>query len=160
MSNERKPKSDDNEAVFSSSDLKYILDVNQKAVEIYVEVEKQNDQILKILNDFKETVNRIEEELGLLKQSELNVEELLRDDNDHDHSVMAEMIKTLSGNIQTLTDEVRDIQTTVYTNKTIIDEIKTKIAEIDKNLFRLVIILGSAGIGTIFTVLQTFLPHK
>lgn len=169
MTNEKRPRLDDGrEPTFSAADLKYILDVNQKAVEIYVEVEKQNDQILKTLEHFKEVSGRVEDKLDLIKQSEGIVVELLKDDNNHDHTVIVDMLKILTANVKVLSDDIKELQTSVDANKSSLDamvkqidsEVKSKISEIDKNLFRLVIILGSAGIGTIFTILQTFLPHK
>lgn len=168
MTNDKKPRLDDRDPVFSAADLKYILDVNQKAVEIYVEVEKQNDQILKTLEYFKEVSARVEEQLETIKQSDYNVEELLKDDNNHDHSVIIDMLKNLTSEMKTLSGDIKELQANVDSNTSAIEavtkqvdsEVKSKISEIDKNLFRLVIILGSAGIGTIFTIVQTFLTHK
>src|ERR1700743_1332640 len=157
MTNDKRPRLDDRDPVFSTSDLKYILDVNQKAVEIYVEVEKQNDQIIKTLEYFKEVSSRIEEQLELIKQSDSNVEELLQDDNNHDHSVIIEMLKVLASEVKTLSENIRELRSDIEDNKTAVEtitkqvdsELKSKISEIDKNLFRLVIILGSAGVGMI-----------
>lgn len=154
-------------SVFTSSDLKYILEVNQKAIEIYVEVEKQNDQVLKTLEYFKEVAAKVEEDLKLIKSSDMKVEELLTDDNAHDHAVIIELLKDLSSEISDLKKEVSELKSSESKLKDATDaitkqldgDVKSKISEIEKNLFRLVIILGSAGVGTIFTVLQTFL-HK
>ena len=162
MSNDKKPRLEDvKESVFSVSDLKYILDVNQKAVEIYVEVEKQNDQILKTLDYFKEASANVEEQLNAIKNSGAIVEELLKDDNAHDHALIIETLKTLTTNINALSSDVKEIKTSQESlEKQFESEIKTKIAEMDKNLFRLAIILGSFGVGTIITLIQYFVPHK
>lgn len=169
MTNDRrtKPESDNKTSVISSADLQYILDVNQKAVEIYVEVEKQNDQILKTLEYFKEVAANTEERLDSIKETESNIEELLKDDNAHDHNTIVDLLKSLTSDIKSLSAEIKELKTSETKTKDSIDiinkliesEVKAKISEIDKNLFRLVIILGSAGIGTIFTILQTFV-HK
>jgi tetrahydromethanopterin S-methyltransferase subunit G len=93
MSNERKnTKTEDN---ITASDLEYIIDVNKKAVEIHVEVVKQQEQVLTALEEIEEKIDSLTE-----KQS-----------------------------------------------------------EIDKNMFRLVIILSGAGIGTLFSIIQSFLHH-
>ncbi len=39
--------------------------------------------------------------------------------------------------------------------KEIVENIESKIEEIDKNLFRLVLILGSTGVGALITVITT-----
>jgi hypothetical protein len=166
MTNEKK-KSEVENSTFTTSDLKYILDVNQKAVEIYVEVEKQNDQVLNTLEHFKEVASRIEECLDEIKTTDSTIEELLSDDNNHDHTVIIDMLKIMTEDIRELSSELKDLKVDQVKTKEALDitikrideEVKHKISEIEKNLFRLVIILGSAGIGTIFTILQTFL-HK
>ena len=79
----------------SAADLATILEVNHKAIEINLEVEKQNEQVLNILDGVKEAMGKMQD----------------------------------------------------------------KIEEIDRSLFRLMVILSSAGAGTIFTILQTFLHH-
>lgn len=164
---DKKIKSDSETSVFTSSDLKYILEVNQKAIEIYVEVEKQNDQILKTLEYFKEVSTKVEEDLKSIKDLDSKVEELLIDDNAHDHGVIIDLLKALTEEVQELKKDVSDLKngesklkdSTDAITKQLDTEVKSKISEIEKNLFRLVIILGSAGVGTIFTILQTFL-HK
>jgi len=166
MTNDKKVKSE-SETAFTSSDLKYILEVNEKAIEIYVEVEKQNDQILNTLEYFKEAAAKFEEDLKITKASDAKVEELLVDDNAHDHGVIIELLKDLSSDISDLKKEMGELKSsgsklkdsTDAITKQLDTEVKAKISEIEKNLFRLVIILGSAGVGTIFTILQTFL-HK
>lgn len=162
MSNDKKPRLEDvKESVFSVSDLKYILDVNQKAVEIYVEVEKQNDQILKTLDYFKEASSKAEEQLAAIRESNAVIEELLKDDNAHDHTAIIETLKNLNITIGTLANDVKEIKTSQESlEKQFESEIKVKIAEMDKNLFRLAIILGSFGVGTIITLIQYFIPHK
>jgi hypothetical protein len=101
----------------TSSELEYILDVNKKAIEINLEVEKQNEQTLSSLERIEEKIDGITE-----KQK----------------------------------DHIRITEELVLKLK---NDIETKIEEIEKNLFRLVIILGSAGVGTILTIIQAFL-HK
>jgi hypothetical protein len=60
-------------------------------------------------------------------------------------------------------DLIKDLQSKMGENISLMNkseaEIYKKIDDIDKNLFRLVIILGSAGVGTIFAIIQMFL-HK
>ena len=149
------------------ADLKYILEVNQKAVEIYVEVEKQNDQILNTLEYFKEVSSKIEEDLDLIKSSDTKIIELLVDDNAHDHAMIIELLKTNLSEIKDLQNEISEIKSQNTKLKDTLDlvskqtdsEIKPKIFDIEKNLFRLVIILSSAGLGTIIAVIQAFL-HK
>lgn len=114
MVNDKKKIGEEN---ITSSELEYILDVNKKAIEINLEVEKQNEQTLNSLERIEEKIDDITE-----KQK----------------------------------DHIRITEEIALKLK---DDIEAKIEEIEKNLFRLVIILGSAGVGTILTIIQTFL-HK
>ncbi len=45
------------------------------------------------------------------------------------------------------------------TNKSIKEEVEEKISSIDKNIFRLIIILSSTGAGIIYTIVQSFFHH-
>ena len=96
MSNDKnKFKIDDQGAdvALTASDLKYILDVNKKAIEIYIEVDQQNEKIIETFDGLNKTITEIQE----------------------------------------------------------------SIESIDKSLFRLVIVLGSTGIGLIITIISMFL---
>lgn len=73
----------------TSGDLQTILEVNKKAIEIHLEVEKQNEDIIEDLS-----------------------------------------------------------------------YIRGKVDEIDKALFKLIIVLSSIGVGTIIGIIQLFLGHK
>jgi len=108
-------------------DLNNILEVNQKALTIYLEVERQNEHVLEVLQEEADKLDRLE----------------------------------------VIEDEVKDVRRDIATFKKSVDEvgdtakeIKKKLEDIDKNMFRLVLILGSAGIGTIITIIQAFLTHK
>lgn len=108
-------------------DLNSILEVNQKALTIYLEVERQNNNILEVLQEESDKLERLE-----------IIEDEVKD-------VRRDMSKQM-----TAVDEVGDVA----------KEIKKKLEDIDKNMFRLVLILGSAGIGTIITIIQAFLTRK
>jgi hypothetical protein len=43
----------------TSAELEYILDVNKKAIEIHIEVEKQNEQILNVLEKIQKGQDRL-----------------------------------------------------------------------------------------------------
>jgi hypothetical protein len=73
----------------TSGDLQNILEVNKKAIEIHLEVEKQNEDIIEDLS-----------------------------------------------------------------------YIRGKVDEIDKALFKLIIVLSSIGVGTVIGIIQLFLGHK
>jgi hypothetical protein len=153
---------------FSSNDLGYILDVNKKAVEIYFEVERQNDQILTTLNYFKEVYDKLEDEIDIVKDGVFETKELLRDDNNHDHNVIIGMLKDIKDEIVDVKDyvdeKIKDVisfqEKSVKALKDDIEkEIKSKISEIDKNLFRLTVLLGSTGLAVIVSLINSFI-HK
>lgn len=138
MANEKKGSKIGEDGSVTSSELEYILDVNKKAIEIHIEVEKQNEQILNSLEEIDEKLDSIVE-----KQRE--------------HLRMTEDGKKMVEDGKETIDEIKKLAE--ETHKAIKDEIEKKVEEIEKNLFRLVIILGSAGVGTLLTIVQAFL-HK
>ena len=165
MSERKKPDSE--QGLFTASDLRYILEVNEKAIEIYLTVEKQNDQVLETLEHFKEVANKVENSLGLLKESGSNIEELLTDDNEHDHRAIIALLNDLTTEIESIKKEVLEVKSNETKLKEAVEsvkhqldkEISPKIVETDKNLFRLIIILGSTGAGILYTIIQNIF-HK
>lgn len=101
----------------TSSELEYILDVNKKAIEIHIEVEKQNEQIL-------DTLEKIDNKLLIIIDEQKEQKRLAED-------------------TQTALEE----------------EVQEKVDEIEKALFRLSVILSSASIGAILTIIQAFLHN-
>lgn len=102
-------KHNDEDKIITSTELKYILETNQKAISIYLEVEQQNEQIILALDKLNLKIEIIEK----------NAEDTL-----------------LSAH------ETEDI-----------------IKKIEKHMFRLIIILSSAGAGLIYTIIQSFFHH-
>ncbi|MEK6879006.1 MAG: hypothetical protein AABY22_05330 [Nanoarchaeota archaeon] len=140
----------DASATLTTSDLKYILDVNKKAIEIYIEVDKQNEKILETFDNFKEIYDSIQEELEILKKNEANIERLLSGDNNEDH-------KKIIANLTEFKKTFGQMEITDSKVKEMVENIEKKIEEIEKNLFRLVLILGSTGIGAIITAVAGLL---
>lgn len=138
-------RNEDGEEVLTSSEFKYILEVNRKAIEINIEVAKQNEQVISNLEEFKDLVERIEEKLETVIDEQKEHKRLTLDAKG-----TIEESKEITEDIQKISEE---------SNEIIKDNLKKKIEEIEKNLFRLIIILGSAGIGTLVTIIQSFL-HK
>lgn len=75
-----KKTSKEEEVALTASDLEYILEVNKKAIEINIEVEKQNDQVLENLEKIdkkietnieinKDNANKINEVHSIIKDS-------------------------------------------------------------------------------------------
>lgn len=143
----------DAEDLITSQDLQVILDVNKKAIEINIEVEKQNEQVISMLEHFKEVSETVEEKIELIYESQRTFKEEQKEVK----RILEENKKDFE-KFEIHIDEVRKFSE--ETNKVITDNIKADVKEIEKNLFRLIIILGSAGVGTIFTILQTYLQHK
>jgi predicted transcriptional regulator len=107
-------------------DVNNILEVNQKALTIYLEVEKQNEDIIDHLERESEKLDKLDLVLSELRDIKVKQNEI----------------------IKTLSDQADAIE-----------EIHSKTGDLDKNFFRLIIILGSAGIGTVITVIQAILHH-
>lgn len=160
----------ENDSALTSSDLKYILDVNKKAIEIYIEVDKQNEKILETFDNFKEIYDNIEEELLSIKNNNLNLNYILQNYkqfqdrlekilNDNEKNV--EQIKQQQVSIKaSIESTLKDIYEN--TDKAILDssKISSQIDDIDKNLFRLVVILGSTGVGALIAFLTSIFLKK
>lgn len=99
----------DRDKIITSTELQYILETNKKAITVYLEVEKQNEEIVKAITKLDE-----------------------RAENTEKH-----VMDTYKSTVQ----------------------IETLVEKIDKNIFRLIIILGSAGAGLLYTIIQSFIHH-
>lgn len=133
----------------TTSDLKYILDVNKKAIEIYIEVDKQNEKILETFEHFKEVSKEINDELNIIKYNTTNVKDSLIADNNRAHSEITIYLKEFKetfGEFQVYNDKMKEM----------IENIESKIEEIEKSLFRLILILGSTGVGLVITIVSTY----
>lgn len=122
------PPKIDKEEIITSQDLEKILEVNAKAVEINVEVEKQNEEILENLNQFQQ----------FSKEASQKIEKLAYQD---------ERIIIM---LQTILTNLEDLKEILHKNE-------KQISTLEKSFFRLLIILGSAGVGLI---IQFFLNKK
>lgn len=71
----------------------------------------------------------------------------------HQNEEIIEKLDKLTTKIETIEKNSEE------TNKSIKGEVEDKIKSIDKNIFRLIIILSSTGAGIIYTVIQSFFHH-
>lgn len=147
--NKFKIESQADSETITTADLKYILDVNKKAVEIYIEVDKQNEKILETFEYFKEVAEDIKDKLGALKVSEANMEKMLSNDSDVHDDIQSELgeFKDTFSSFEVHNDKMYEVVT----------KVEKKIEEIEKNLFRLVLLLGSTGVGLIISIVSTYL---
>lgn len=112
-----KPGDRDGDNNITSSELEYILDVNKKAIEIQIEVEKQNEQILESLEE-----------------------------------ITGQLVIVIS-------EQKEQKRIAEETQEALEDSIQEKVDEIEKALFRLTVVLSSASIGAILTIIQAFLHN-
>ncbi len=100
----KKSDLDDEFSVITTNDLQSILDVNHKAIEIYIEVEKNQEEVMKMLEDSSKVEDKF-----------------IKDTSDS------------------------------------LEELDKKITEIEKLLFRLIIILGAIGTSTLAAALPAII---
>lgn len=108
----------------TTQDLNSILEVNQKALTIYLEVESQNEHIITNLKDNTEKMKKFE---------------MLEDE-------IGEVRRDLTA-LNKSTGELEDLG----------EDIKKKLDNLDRNMFRLLIFLGTVGGATVISLIQTFL---
>ena len=102
-------------------DLNSILEVNQRALTIYLEVEQQNKDMIE-----------------LISENTLNIKTL------QEYNAKFEAIQVIQNTILKA----------VISNQESFESMKKNIEELDRNFFRLMLVLGSAGIGTIVGFIQ------
>lgn len=135
----------------TSSDLKYILDVNQKAIEIYIEVEKQNDDIIQILNNLEEKFKDSSEVLELLKDHQQEIKNLLSNEVNIKNEQILDKLKDLLSLAKAI-EKNSDSENIIKNIESIDDKItksSTKIDNVDKNIFKILVVLGSGGVALI-----------
>jgi len=120
------------------SEIKSILETNQKSIEIYIEVEKQNEEIIKKLEKNENQNENIIDKLNENDEQQKNI------------------IKLLEGINSSVDTQIEDFERFKQHVKTSLED---KISEIEKNIFRLIVILGTVGVGTIISVINMFLKH-
>jgi len=108
------------------SDVNIILEANQKALTIYLEVEKQNEDIIKSLSEQSQNFKKID--------------------------LINDKLKEVIENQVSLKEKITE-------NKDLFDKIKSKIDEIDRAIFKLSIMIGGAGAGSLITIIQSVLKH-
>ena len=102
-------------------DLNSILEVNQKALTIYLEVEQQNKDMIELIGENTLSIKT------------------LQDYNEKFETILATQSKILS----LLTESLKAFET-----------MKKNIEDLDRNFFRLMLVLGSAGVGTVIAVIE------
>lgn len=131
--NDKIIRNGDDYSGITATELKYVIEVNKKAIELYVEVEKQNEEILRELEELKER-----------KYNDSDSLEKIHDD-----------IKLLNNKLDLMGNKFDSL------NNRFDSILKTigKVDEIDKNLFRLLVFLSVLGAGMIFQVLNVLFKH-
>jgi predicted PurR-regulated permease PerM len=138
------------EVEISQSDLKYILDVNQKAIEIYVTIGKQYEDVLDQIAALKLSIDKIEEEIETISDEN---SEIIRNQKD-----LIEKLKTITSSLEKIYETSKNSKDAMdKMDKSFETDIKKKLDEIDKNLFRLVIIFSSGLIGGLVTIVLAIL---
>jgi DNA repair ATPase RecN len=135
-----------------NNDLKYILSVNEKSIELNLEVSKQNETVIELLEELDNKLDNIE-------KSNFVICDLLKDDNNHDHNTIINFVKSIDENMKELNCSIKELKEMKSSVVSIENELKGKIVDIDRNLFRLMIVMGSTGVGLIVSIVQGFL-HK
>lgn len=144
----------DEDISVTQTELKYILDVNQKAIEIYVEVEKQNEQIIDTLEHFKEVANKVEYKLNDINNTSSHTFDLLKENLlEETKEIKQKLIDLENSQLKIkeisleLKEKISDID-----NKSL--EVEKKITDVEKSIFKLVIAISSTVIATVVSIIQ------
>jgi len=135
----------------TSSELQYILDINKKAIEIYIEVEKQNEEVLHNINEFKEKVENITLNLSDLNHINDKIEDKIELNNKKIQENEEKILKELEEFKKTTVETLDKLDKSVSGIKT---DTQKQLQDLDKNFFRLLIVLGTIGGGTILTIIK------
>ena len=137
----------DQETIDHSIDLATILDVNKKAIEINIEVEKQNEQVIELLEENGEKHSAMEKKLDTIIDNQRDFKYIINSSLDNQKETFDFLYENIV-KIEKMSEE---------TNKKIKEVIEKKIEDMDKNIFRLTILLGGTGVGTIFSIVQSLI---
>ncbi len=144
----------DEDISVTQTELKYILDVNQKAIEIYVEVEKQNEQIIDTLEHFKEVASKVEYKLNDINNTSSITFDLLKENLLEETKEIKKKLIDLENSqlkIKEISLELKD-RISEIDSKSI--EVEKKITDVEKSIFKLVIAISSTVIATIASIVQ------
>jgi len=141
MAIDKKQKMEDQDNL-TLQDLQVILDVNKKAIEINIEVERQNEQVISLLQSLTDDVKDVYLEYNNFKYS---IQEIAR------------FVEDIKKSKEESAKKIGEMKNTIDVLEKTINEMEKKSSDIDKNLFRLIIVLSSAGVGIITTIIQGLL---
>jgi hypothetical protein len=128
----------------TEADIDSILEVNRKAVELHSEVAGQNETIIEDLEGKDKALERIELKIDTImadaKETRMTVKERLE-------IKIIELEKVIA-NISIAATETRT---------SVKEKLEAKIEEMEKNIFRLIAILTTIGVGTIIAAVRMYL---
>lgn len=135
--NEQPPMLLSSNKPITSSDLQTIIAVNQKSIQVNIEVQNQNEQVIELLEDNDKKINELSSNIKVdfyvIKDIQSQVEDL---------------VKMMGDNKKLIEDSDRNIKEVLKEHS----EVKKNIESIKNDLFRLLILLGSAGVGAIIQI--------
>lgn len=155
---------EDKKSVVTSSDLQYILDVNQKAISIYIEVAKQYEKITSTLEELEDWYKKLQKDISVLKENKNeNIENIISIENELKscaekikilQELSVNLTKLLQDNSIQLRDDIKQIkekQDLIYKKieKPNFEEIEHTLKDIDK---RMLVFFGSGLVGAIVTI--------
>jgi uncharacterized protein YjcR len=152
MVGDKKPLRFNDEEALTSSELKYILDVNKKSIEINIEVEKQNEEIIENLEEFKESANEIEQKISNLIKFQEDCNRVITESN----RLLKQYNELLEEYNKSLAVTLTMVKETGIDTNSIIKKEEKKTESIDKSLFRLIIILSAFGVTLIGAAIKAF----
>lgn len=121
----------------TSNDLQTIIAVNQKSISINLEVQNQNEQVIEILEENDKKINEITSKMTVdfyvIKDIQSQVEDITK--------ILESLKKNAEENERNVKEILKDH-----------NEVKKNIETIKNDLFRLLILLGSAGVGAVIQI--------
>ena len=121
----------------TSNDLQTIIAVNQKSISINLEVQNQNEQVIEILEENDKKINELTSKMTVdfyvIKDIQSQVEDITK--------ILESLKKNTEENERNMKEILKDH-----------NEVKKNIDTIKNDLFRLLILLGSAGVGAVIQI--------
>ena len=121
----------------TSNDLQTIIAVNQKSISINLEIQNQNEQVIEILEENDKKINELTSKMTVdfyvIKDIQSQVEDITK--------ILESLKKNTEENERNMKEILKDH-----------NEGKKNIDTIKNDLFRLLILLGSAGVGAVIQI--------
>lgn len=140
-------------------EFEYILNVNTKAVEIYMEVERQNNTIIDQLDEAKEDLKEVRGKIEDNYEITRNVNRLIEDKGIENQKAIKEKLDDILDEVKAAKQIMNDMKVSHGDTLYEMTEISKKMVEIEKTGFRIMIALTCGVLSVVGAIIVALLKR-